>query len=129
MTPTWMIYFLMSPSIPAAQVLLDPCAVALNWARISFRASNSSSLMIDKCKVIGIPPFSFISIIKLLISLSDDKHSVEKFGTEVLSGLKLVDKSSYKGIHKLWILQNMLIPRLCWPSQLLIALSIKSLLI
>ena len=44
-----------------------------------------------------------------------DKHSVEKFVTEVLSGLKLIDKSSHKGIHKVWILQNMLIPRLRWP--------------
>ena len=44
-----------------------------------------------------------------------DKHPVEKLVTEVLSGLKLIDKSSHKGIHKVWILQNMLIPRLCWP--------------
>ena len=40
------------------------------------------------------------------------KHSVEKFVTEVWSGLKLIDKSSHKGIHKVWILQNMLIQRL-----------------
>ena len=44
-----------------------------------------------------------------------DKHSVEKFVTEVLSGFKLIDKSSHKGIRKVWILQNMLIPSLCWP--------------
>ena len=36
--------FLMPPSIPATQVLLDNCAVALNWARMSFRASKSSAL-------------------------------------------------------------------------------------
>ena len=28
---------------------------------------------------------------------------------------KLIGKSSLKGICKVWILQNMLIPRLCWP--------------
>ena len=44
-----------------------------------------------------------------------DKHSVEKSVTEILSGLKLIDKSSHKGIHKMWIVQNMLIPRLRWP--------------
>ena len=44
-----------------------------------------------------------------------DKHSVSKFVTEVLSCLKLIDKSSHKGIHKVWILEIMLIPRLCWP--------------
>ena len=51
--------FLMSPSIPATQVLLDRCAVALIWARMSFRASQSRSMVIDKGKVIDISPFSF----------------------------------------------------------------------
>ena len=52
--------------------------------------------------------------VELFISVSD-KHSVQKFVTDVLSCLKLIDKSSHKGIHKVWILQNMLIPRLQWP--------------
>ena len=43
---------------------------------------------------------------ELFISLSD-KHFVEKFVTEVLLGLKVIDKSSYK----LLTLRNMLIPR------------------
>ena len=51
--------FLMSPSIPATQVLLDRCAVALIWARMSFGASKSRSMVIDKGKVIDISPFSF----------------------------------------------------------------------
>ena len=34
--------FLMSPSIPATQVLLDPCVVVLIWASMSFRASKFS---------------------------------------------------------------------------------------
>ena len=50
---------LMSPSIKATQVLLDRCAVALIWARMSFRASKSRSMAIDKGKVIDISPFSF----------------------------------------------------------------------
>ena len=51
--------FLMSPSIPATQVLLGRCTVALIWARMSFRASKSRSMVIDKGKVIDISPFSF----------------------------------------------------------------------
>ena len=120
--------FLMSPSIPATQVLLDGYAVALIWARMSFRDSKSRSMMIDKGKVIDISPFSFKGEIIPSIHANpvrffgrtidftvSDKHSVAKFVTEVLSCLKLVDKSSHKGIHKVWILQNMLIPRLRWP--------------
>ena len=120
--------FLMSPAIPATQVFLDCCAVALIWDRMSFRASKSRSIVIDKSKVIDISPFSFkgeiipsihANPVRFLGRTIDftvsDKHSVEKFVTEVLSGFKLIDKSSHKGIHKVWILQNMLIPRLCWP--------------
>ena len=90
--------FLMSPSIPATQVLLDGCAVALIWARMSFRASKSRSMMIDKGKVIDISLFSFKGEIipsihenpvKFLSRTIDftlsDKHSVEKFVTKVRS--------------------------------------------
>ena len=118
----------MSPSIPATQVLLGRCAVALIWGRMSFRASKSRSMVIDNGIVIDISPFSLkreiipsihANPVRFLGRTIDfnasDKHSVDKFVTEVLSGLKLIDKSSHKGIHKVWILQNMLIPRLCWP--------------
>ena len=85
-------------------------------------------MVIDKGKVIDISPFSFKGEIIPSIPANpvrclgrtidftvSDKHSVDKFVTEVLSGLKLIDKSSHNGIHKVWILQNMLIPRLRWP--------------
>ena len=110
---------LMSPSISSTQVLLDCCAIALNWARMTFRASKSRSMVIDKGKVIDISPFSFkgeiipsihTNPVRFLGRTIDftvsDKHSVEKFVTEVWSGLKLIGKSSHKGIHKVWILQN-----------------------
>ena len=100
--------FLMSPSIPATQVLLDRSAVALIWARMSFRASKSRSMVIDKGKVIDISPFSFkgenISSIyanpvrflgRTIDFTVSEKHSVEKFVSEVLLGLKLLDKSSH----------------------------------
>ena len=51
--------FLMSPSIPTTQVLLDCCAIALNWARMTFRGPKSNSMVIDKGKFIDISPFSF----------------------------------------------------------------------
>ena len=103
----------MSPSIPATQVLLERCAVALIWARMFFRASKSRSMVIDKDKVIDISPFCFKGEIIPSIHANpvkcwgrtidftvSDKHSVEKFVAEVLPGLKLIDKSSHKGIHK-----------------------------
>ena len=80
-------------------------------------------MVIDKGKVIDISPFSFKGAIVPSIHgnpvrflgrhidfTMSEKHSVEKFVTEVLSGLKLIDRSSHKEIHQVWILQNMLIP-------------------
>ena len=86
---------------------------------MSFRASKSRSLVIDKGKVIDISLFSFKSetirsiyanpvrfLGRTVDSNVSDKHFVERYVTEVLSGLKLIDKSSHKGIHNVWILQN-----------------------
>ena len=68
--------------------------------------------MTDHGKVIDISPFSFKSQIipsicanlirflgRAIVFTVSGKLSVEKFVTEVLSGLKLIDKSSHKGIH------------------------------
>ena len=111
--------FLMSPSILATQVLLDYCAVALIWARMSFRPSKSRSMVRDKGKVIDISPFSFkgeiipsihanpvIFLGRTIDFTVSDKHFVGKFVEDVLSGLKLINKSSHKGVHMVWILNN-----------------------
>ena len=45
--------------MPATQALLDCCAIALIWTRMSFRASKSRPMVIDNGKVIDISPFSF----------------------------------------------------------------------
>ena len=120
--------FLMSPSIPSTQILLDRCTAALQWARMSFRASKSRSIVISEGKVVNVSPFSCYSEIipsihsnpvKFLGRSIDfsltDKDAVENFVSAVLTGLDLIDKSSHKGIHKVWILQNMFISRLRWP--------------
>ena len=70
-------------------------------------------MVIDKGKVINISPFSIKSEIIPSIHANpvrflgrtidftvSDKCSASKFITEVLSGLKLIDNSSHKGIHK-----------------------------
>ena len=114
--------------MPATQALLDCCAIALIWTRMFFRASKSRSVVIDNGKVTDISPFSFEGEIIPSIHANQarflgrtinltvaDKHSVEQFVSEVLSSLKLIDKSSHKGIYKVCILQNTLILRLRWP--------------
>ena len=51
---------------------------------------------------------------KISFSLRD-KDQVDAFNKAVSQGLALIDKSFHRGIHKVWILQHLLIPRLRWP--------------
>ena len=71
----------------------------------SFKGGIIPSIHVNSVRYLG----------KTINFTMSDKYSVEKFVTEVLSRLKLIDKSSHKGIHQVWILQNMLIQRLRWP--------------
>ena len=51
---------------------------------------------------------------KISFSLKD-KDQVEALTAAVSLGLSLIDKSPHRGIHKVWILHHLLIPRLRWP--------------
>ena len=44
-----------------------------------------------------------------------DREAVSAFKDQVFHGLDLIDKSFHRGIHKVWILQHLFIPRLRWP--------------
>ena len=44
-----------------------------------------------------------------------DREAVNAFKDQVFHGLDLIDKSFHGGIHKVWILQHLFIPRLRWP--------------
>ena len=44
-----------------------------------------------------------------------DGNAVETFISTVLSGLNLIEKSSHTGVHKVWILHHLFVPRLRWP--------------
>ena len=43
------------------------------------------------------------------------KDQMEVISLAVSKGLALINKSFHKGVQKVWILQHLLMPRLCWP--------------
>ena len=43
-----------------------------------------------------------------------DKNQVEAVSLALSTAVNLIDKSKHKGIHTIWILQHLLIPRLRW---------------
>ena len=79
-------------------------------------------------KVLDVSPFSFdnevipsihSNPVKFLGRSIDvtitDREAVNAFKDQVFHGLDLIDKSFHRGIHKVWILQHLFIPRLRWP--------------
>lgn len=44
-----------------------------------------------------------------------DKDQIEAFSSGVSKGLALINKFFHKGVHKVCILQQVLVPQLCWP--------------
>ena len=44
-----------------------------------------------------------------------DRKAIDELVKKLSEGLSIIDKSSFKGPQKLWILQHLLIPRIQWP--------------
>ena len=104
--------FLQTSSAVSTELLLQCCTFVLSWARMSFRASKSHSIVIQNGRVLHVSPFSFGRSIDVSLC---DRQVVSAFKDQVLYGLELINKSFHRGIHKVWILQHPFIPRLGWP--------------
>ena len=54
----------------------------------------------------------------MIHSSLSDKTSVESLTSQLANILLLIDNSAHCGVHKLWILQHLLVPRLRWPLMI-----------
>ena len=61
--------------------------------------------------------------VKFLGSLTDE-NSIDELQQKLVLGLNTINKSSFKGTQKLWILQHLMIPRIPW-SLLIYEISIS----
>ena len=128
--------FFLSSSESKFQCLFEWCATALSWCSMSFRAHKSRSIIICSGKIVHKASFSvsFVGSEKVFIpsihsnpvkfpgrridrSLSD-KSAIDLFTETFFKGLLLIHKSCHKGLHKVWILYHLLIPRVRWPLQI-----------
>ena len=124
--------FLMSSTQSTTQELLNRASFALSWARMTLKASKSRAIAINNGKVCTDPklvliqgetehkipsitdnPIKFLG--RYISSDLNDKCQIKNFSEALSRGLQLIDKSHHRDIHKLWILQHLLIPRLRWP--------------
>ena len=141
---------LMSATVSGTQELLSKCTKALTWAGMSFRADKSRSITIVKGKSMNTTPFhvrepssatdfscyipSIQSMpVKFLGRVIDgslsDRRSIKELQDKVLTGLKIIHKSSFKGNQKLWILHHLLIPKIQWTLLIYeVPISVASLL-
>ena len=116
---------LMSSSVARAKDLLSRCTTALTWAGMSYKAHKSHSIVIIKGRSMNLTPFS---IKKLSIHTDfsnfapsidsqpakflghiihgslNNKKSISGLEKKLLSGLKIIDRSLFKGAQQLWIL-------------------------
>ena len=127
---------LLSSSVAGAQDLLACCTTALTWAGMDFRAEKSRSFVVVKGKSMNSTPFcvskpsdptDFSSFIPSIHSMPvrflgrtidgsiSDRKAIDELDKKLSEGLSIIDKSSFKGSQKLWILQHLLIPRIQWP--------------
>ena len=124
--------FLKTNNLQSTQNLLNRTNTALSWARMKLKPSKSKSLIITNGRInqnkqltitfdnqVLIIPSIVHNPVKFLgraISFSlKDSDQVEVFSCAVTKGLSLIDKSFHRGVHKVWILQHLLVPRLRWP--------------
>ena len=135
---------LMSSSVSGAQNLLHRCVKALSWAGMYFRADNSRSIVIVRGKSINTTPFyvtepstpsDFTNYIPSIHSVPvqflgriingplTDRNSMDELQQKLVLGLNIINKSSFKGTQKLWIIQHLFIPRIQW-SLLIYEISI-----
>ena len=126
---------IMSTSVAGAQDLLARCSTALKWAGMDYCADKSRSIVIIKGKTMNTTHFTasepanstdiscYIPSIqsmpvKFLGRIIDGsisyRKALDELQEKLFEGLKIIDKSSFKGTQKLWILQHLLIPRVQW---------------
>ena len=68
--------------------------------------------------------FSFHTFSRIINGSLTDWDSIDELQQKLVLGLNLINKSSFKGTQKLWILQHLLIPRIQW-SLLIYEISIS----
>ena len=127
---------LLSSSVAGAQNLLKRCTRALKWAGMDFRAEKSRTFIVVKGKSLNSTPFcvlkpsdptdftSYIPSIytmpvrflgRMIDGFISDPKAIDELDQKLTDGLKVIDKSCFKGPQKLWIVQHLLIPRIQWP--------------
>ena len=118
---------ILSPSVISAQAILNRTTIALNWARMKLNTKKSRSIIIISGRTMNIDPLEVSGTnipsihsnpIKFLGRVIDgslsDRKSLTELQVKLQNGLSLIDKSSHSGINRVWIMQNLLMPRLRW---------------
>ena len=55
---------------------------------------------------------------RIIDGSQSDRKSISELEEKLLSGLKIIDRSLFKGAQKLLKLQHLLVPRIQWPLMI-----------
>ena len=124
---------LMSSTVSGTQNLLHRCVKAFSWAGMYFRADKSHSIVIVRGKSMNTTlfyitepstpsdftnytpsihsvPLKFLG--RIINGSLTDRNSIGELHQKLVLGLNIINRSSFKGTKKLWILQHLLIPQI-----------------
>ena len=112
---------LLSSSVAGAQDLLARCTHS--FVVVKGKSMNSTPFCVskpsDRTDVSSFIPSTHSMPVRFLGRTIDgsisDRKANEEIHKKLSEGLSIIDKSSFKGSQKLWILQHLLIPRIQWP--------------
>ena len=119
--------FLKSKNVDELQILLDGTSCVLKWAWMYLKTSESKPLVLTNGKVdhdeklcIGTNQFrelipticsNPVKFLGRVISFDlTDQDQIEIIISAISTSLSLIDKSKHRGVHKIWILQYLLVP-------------------
>ena len=121
----------MSSTVSGTQNLLDRCVKAFSWAGLYLRAEKSHSIVIVRGKSMNTTPFYVtkpstpadftnhipsihsapVKFLRRIINGSlTDRNAIDQLQQKLVVDLHTINKPSYKGTQKLWILKYLLIP-------------------
>ena len=131
---------LMCANVTDTQRLLDRSCVALEWARMKYRPDKSRCIIIVKGKSSNTTPFitkamdqsqkTVSSVIpsihanpikflgRIVNGSLNDKNATQDIERKLVDGLKMIQNSKLGNKEKVWILSNLLIPRIRWPLMI-----------
>ena len=118
---------LMCCSVPAAQIALHKVREVVEWARMKLKPTKLRNAVLVRGRVMDVELFSVDGAIipsihkkpvktlgRIFDGTLNDRKAREELEVKAKEGLRLIDRSLFTGVMKLWMLHHVLVPKSSW---------------